>query len=276
MISQSIHSHGKQYFNHMTYSYSAGVDRAKLANAWRIVAGKYEILRSGFSHIDDAKIPFAMVTYPDDQVDLSIETQDSDAALSTSQKTNFGQCAVENLQRPPWRVILQPTQMHFSAHHALYDAQVLDLIIRDLATTLGDVSLHEAPSLESQLARSLVAVDDNSPAAKFWTTVGERSFVTRFPTLTPLKVVDHDLAETRFTCSVRRSKLEDGCRELGITMQAAGQAAWGRLLSAYTGEHEVTFGTVLSGRATDDADEVGFPCITTVPTPINAKKSKAD
>jgi len=53
-------------------------------------------------------------------------------------------------------------------------------------------------------------------------------------------------------------------------MQAAGQAAWARLLSQYTGEISSTFGTTLSGRSVhEDLDEISFPSITTVPVRCN-------
>jgi hypothetical protein len=53
---------------------------------------------------------------------------------------------------------------------------------------------------------------------------------------------------------------------LGYSIQAVGQAAWARILSAYLGEESVCFGVVLSGRdAIPDADLVAFPCLITVP-----------
>ena len=52
-------------------------------------------------------------------------------------------------------------------------------------------------------------------------------------------------------------------------MQAAGQHAWGSLLSAYLGQKSVTFGTIMSGRTSEDSDDIAFPCITTVPTVVD-------
>ncbi|KAK5001217.1 hypothetical protein LTR60_007439, partial [Cryomyces antarcticus] len=70
-----------------------------------------------------------------------------------------------------------------------------------------------------------------------------------------------------------RSKLEAGLRNANATLQAAGQAAWARILSSYTGELAVTFGVILSGRTTENAADVAFPCITTVPVGCQVDRS---
>lgn len=78
------------------------------------------------------------------------------------------------------------------------------------------------------------------------------------------------------TCRLRMSDLEKYCKTKGATVQAVGQATWGLLLSAYTGEPDALFGTVFSGRSKSSGPAVAFPSISTVPVRCIANKPDAD
>ena len=66
--------------------------------------------------------------------------------------------------------------------------------------------------------------------------------------------------------------LENFCKLKGATIQALGQASWALIISAYTGEANVTFGTVFSGRTGTSNQAAAFPSISTVPVPCSAGK----
>jgi non-ribosomal peptide synthetase component F len=103
---------------------------------------------------------------------------------------------------------------------------------------------------------------------EFWQSLAGEIHPTKFPDLHPTRIDKKELLTSSTICSHSLGKLEAGCRDAGVTLQAAGQIAWGRLLAAYTGEQNVVFGTVLSGRnLSTAAQDAVFPCLVTVPSP---------
>ena len=82
-----------------------------------------------------------------------------------------------------------------------------------------------------------------------------------------------DLRYEYLTCSLTLSSVKQFCQERGATIQALGQAAWALLLAAYTGDTNVTFGTLFSGKATSSAGEVAFPSVTIIPVPCSTSQS---
>ncbi|EGC41890.1 nonribosomal peptide synthetase [Histoplasma capsulatum var. duboisii H88] len=100
----------------------------------------------------------------------------------------------------------------------------------------------------------------------FWKEFGKDVCITKFPDMGPLHQ-EKRVGVVIKSCSKTLQSLQEGCRNAGVTLQAAGQVAWARILASYTGESRVTFGLVLSGRNTfEDAEKAVFPCLTTVPS----------
>ena len=59
-------------------------------------------------------------------------------------------------------------------------------------------------------------------------------------------------------------------------MQALGQTCWSLTLAHFLGKADVLFGTVLSGRETEDAEGIMFPTMNTVPIRAIAHGSYKD
>src|SRR5262249_11547977 len=156
----------------------------------------------------------------------------------------------------------------FSGLHVLYDAFSLDLIFSELyhlynSKPVPDVTPFE-PVLGSILANCL---DDDPEGDKFWRDTMKEAQPTKFPNMSPVRVPQPQVKELTRVSSRSLSYLQNGCRDAGSTLQAAGQTAWARLLSSYTGESNVTYGLVLSGRTMSvEAQRVVFPCLVTVPS----------
>lgn len=73
------------------------------------------------------------------------------------------------------------------------------------------------------------------------------------------------MRSTKRTSSLPASMIEEYCRQEGATIQAIGQATWALLVSAYTGEPNLIFGTVFSGRSGMQGQATAFPSLSTVP-----------
>jgi hypothetical protein len=159
--------------------------------------------------------------------------------------------------------------MHFSALHALYDAQSLETIFSDVLAAYEGRVLAQPASVPQTLGPILIESQKQIESSQeFWQSLAGEIHPTKFPDLHPTRIDKKELLTSSTICSHSLGKLEAGCRDAGVTLQAAGQVAWGRLLAAYTGEQNVVFGTVLSGRnLSTAAQDAVFPCLVTVPSP---------
>jgi aryl carrier-like protein len=272
LISQFLNSKSL-YVNHVTYEMDSSWTSEKLSHAWFALSKAHDMLRTGFALLDDTAIPFAMVTYREsissEQIDIS-HTATKLEKWRNDRTVQFHR----NLRRPPWAVLIEEAEgrllMHLTIFHGLYDAHSLDLILKDL-NAKDFAQLKPAPInfVLGELMMSARGEEvSQESSSHYWKKVLGDAVMNQFPSLTPLISTSGSTNVSSRLCSRTLRELENSCRQEGITLQAVGQAAWARLLSAYIGEPAVTFGVVLSGRDTIvGAEQVAFPCITTVPIP---------
>ena len=259
MIAQTLHSHGEQYVNSMWFELLPGTSLSKLKEAWMTVCMKHEMLRSGFVQTDNPKHPFAIVTCQEQSFSFPwIEGEQMPDIFSAG-------------HRPPWYLSVAKDEdkstIKFTAHHALYDAQSMKIILSDVAKAYSSQSPAPGLSIKSLLGSILVHERDYIEDKRaFWQQDENKIVVNRFPDLTPLQISGSTTSVRETFSKFCMSDLEELCKEKGVTVQAVGQAAWARLLTAYTGERSTTFGMTLSGRSVhEDADSIAFPTIVTLP-----------
>lgn len=168
--------------------------------------------------------------------------------------------------------------MHFSVLHALYDAQSLASIFSDVEAAYKGMDLAQPASIPATLGPILIESQRQSETAQdFWQELASETRPSKFPDLHPTRTDKRTLISASIISSQSIKALEHSCRELGVTLQAAGQVAWARLLAAYTGEQDVTFGTVLSGRNLSvAAQDAIFPCLVTVPSPVRVGETNRE
>ncbi|CZR63261.1 related to non-ribosomal peptide synthetase [Phialocephala subalpina] len=270
MLAQTMHSRGQEYVNSVWFEVLPDVDVTRLKQAWAVVCESHEMLRTGFCSTEDSKHPFVMVTYSSKIFPLPwIENE---LAAVTS----------ERLAQQPWTLLLSRkdnTQtIRFTAHHALYDAQSIQMILEDVAKVYKDEQLASRPPLVSMLGSILRHTQDDVEAKQqFWQRDENKIVVNRLPDLTPLRVSDTSSAVREVISKATITELEAECRKSGVTIQAVSQAAWARILAAYIGETATTFGMTLSGRSvSEDADKISFPSIVTLPVRCDVTGSNGD
>ncbi|KAL9072862.1 MAG: hypothetical protein Q9157_004942 [Trypethelium eluteriae] len=273
LIAESIRSQTRMYVNEIKMQLYEDIDLQRFNHAWRAVQQKYAMLRTGFTQINHSKFPMAMIEYNPSAVEIPWHLF-SDTVRTREVVEQNVTIILSALHKIPWRILLFPTERNYTmvllAHHAIYDAQLLQSILDDVANAYSDHKLSLAPSLDTAIAEILEDSNDESERNRqFWEHTGKRMAISRFPNLTPL-VVDHgeSYVEAR-KCQQSLAELEEGSRIVGTTMQAIAQAAWAQVLSCYIGETDVTFGVVLSGRTTDVREHAALPCIITVPVPCH-------
>ena len=262
MIAQSIHSQGQEYVNSMWLELVPNSSLSEFKEAWKVTSKEHEMLRTGFSTTDDPAHPFAMITYTKDEFELPW--------FEMADESNSKYAIVHQLSRPPWRLVVDKeahqTLVKFTAHHALYDAQSVQMILSDVANTYASRQVSSRQSISNLLGRILIDSENNSARQEFWDREENKIIVNRFPDLTPLRVMQTKDIVREVTSRASISELEECCKDNSVTVQAAGQVAWARLLSAYIGERSTTFGMTLSGRSVhENADSISFPSIVTLP-----------
>ncbi|QSZ28506.1 hypothetical protein DSL72_003003 [Monilinia vaccinii-corymbosi] len=260
MLAQSLHSDGHEYINSMSLELLKSHSIAEVRDAWIKVCKAHEMLRTIFAQTEDPTYPFVMVTFKKDSFAIPWFESREQAPLK----------GIDRLVNP-WDMTVNQkdnkTLLIFTAHHALYDAQSMQMIFSDFTKLYHFQAVASRPSINTLLSSVLQAskgAQDEKRA--FWQRPENRIVVNKFPDLTPLRVTALSNAVRELKSQASLKELEDRCRDLGVTMQAAGQATWARLLMAYTGENVTTFGMTLSGRSVcDDANMVAFPTIVTLP-----------
>ena len=277
MLAQSMQSDGKLYINHITYAMPEGASQSRIETAWRHVQANHQILRTSLLHLEDHTAPFVMAVFRADATALPVL-----AARDTTSLEKIELDATKLIHGSPhvpaWRLSIQMTKrggyMMLSMSHALYDAESLQMFAEDFYNTLRGSSIAHATSMDSLLRSTLTAERSHSPSTEaFWASKVSSLMPSRFPDLTPTVVTDGALRSEHHVCSLQFRDIKAFCRREEVTIQAVGQAAWALLLSAYVGETNVTFGTVLSGRTTDSFG-IAFPSITTIPVPCFVDRPK--
>jgi amino acid adenylation domain-containing protein len=272
MLAQSLHSSGSEYINSIWLELSPDVSISNLKTAWTTVTRGHEILRTGFANIEGPEHSFAMITHSNDNFSLPWADNEDDDPPPTG--------LLDRLSESPWSIVVRrgdhTSVLQFTAHHALYDAQSLQIILSDVAKSYKSNTL-SIPVFEPLLGAILAAGEDIELNKEFWQREENKIIVNRFPELTPLQILGSRNLVLEIQSSAFTSDLEGACQTCGVTMQAAGQTAWARLLAAYTGETSTTFGMTLSGRSVhEDANRIAFPSIVTLPVRCDVTGTNRD
>ncbi|KAI1451502.1 hypothetical protein F4805DRAFT_463728 [Annulohypoxylon moriforme] len=272
MISQFLRSGGADYLNFISFTLKLELDPHRVVGAWTRLASRHQILRTGFAAVNHRDSSYAMIVYPsaDFPTPVSICYQ-SDTFNESEWRAEVISEVLGALSKPPWQVVIvdrmrYPLTMHIAMHHALYDERSLQRLLRDLAAILageaeGDENLPILPALSA----CLNPVHSQPASEAFWKGKAGDLVINKFPPMTPLYVTERVKSSMSETCHSSSKTLRHNAAEAGVTIRAALQATWTRILSAYLGEASVCFGVVLDGRTTKEEQEIIFPMVTTLP-----------
>lgn len=281
MISQFLTSKGAHYFNYASWTLKSKVCPKQVAEAWSHLAARHQILHSGFVPVNHQDTSYAIAVYLKEEFPAPVSIRHFDSFDSSKWHAEAASRALEMLSVPPWQVLIvedgsgQAT-MHLAMHHALYDANSLHILLYELAHALSSIPDGNPVPIQSVLSSYLDPAHLQPASEAFWREKAENLVVNKFPIMTPLHVNDHVRSVTSLTCGTPLVNLRNRAAEADITMRAALQAAWTRVLSAYLGEASVTFGAVLDGRHTKEEQDTVFPLVTTLPILARNSDSNAE
>ncbi|KAM0248569.1 hypothetical protein ACHAP5_003294 [Fusarium lateritium] len=273
MLASFIQSGGDNYLNAVRYMTTENTTLESLATAWRLLQERHPMLRTGFIPVQHPDTSFAMVRHAPGSMETPLRfIQDSsDERVDLLQlKADVSGDILSSLHRPPWTVLVvqtpECTTMNLIAHHALYDAQTLHMMLGELSQLMQGKEPAQNSSIEPALSVILGnSLNDKSSEKAFWEAKASSTVVNKFPIMTPLRVEQRQVLTDVATASLSFSELKKATQASNVTIQAAIQAAWTRVLASYVGENSVVFGVALSGRTVDETRDAAFPCLNTVP-----------
>lgn len=276
MIAQFIKTQGQAYYNHVLFELDTELDLERLQSAWATIVQSFDILRAKFLAVDQKGCQYALEVPStvkhsfcsiEKVLDLQNVVEHRIESLTTALLNDLGRqsCEVAIFDSGTARSML------FSAHHAIYDGNTLEVLFSDLAKIYRGQPIVRYEPLETSIPDLWSIYHDEGrqeKSANYWKQTMAKSNFTPFPNLN--NRIDQSTAFTveTHTLVLPLSSIESQCRSHGVTFSTLAMSAWAKLLSAYTGEAAATFGVVLSGRTGTDLDSALCPCITTVPAPF--------
>lgn len=276
MIAQFLSSEGKYYYNHSLFQLADAVDVEALRSAWQQVVQRFSILRSSFVPDDELDSQYAVVI--NKHVDFWCDRSETAVDEAGRDIEQLNQTLAQDITRPSFRLTLYSDKhVLMSAHHAIFDAESIELITAAVERVLAANAIH-TPDTTVSAARELFRITSETQKSgkSFWSKVLKDAAPATFPDLNVLKQAQPTYEEQRHKFTATYKQLSELCQTRDLNLQHAALVAWAKLLSALTGEAKVAFGMVLSGRLDEALAQAVVPCLTTVPVSIEIDGTAAE
>jgi amino acid adenylation domain-containing protein/non-ribosomal peptide synthase protein (TIGR01720 family) len=288
MLFHSLHAPASGvYVQQLSLTLRGKLDFAAFERAWQEVTQRHATLRTAFvwENLDE---PLQLVqrrtSLPWEKNDWRgfsrKEQQDKLASYLVADRAHGFELSTAPLIRM-WlsRLTDETYQLVWSYHHLLLDGWSLPIILKEV------LSFYEASRPDQELRLDLsqpylnyinwLRRQDLSEAEAFW-----RKSLAGFHAPTPLGVDSvarssparesgHAELQTHLSLA-QTAQLQSFGRQHQLTLSTLLQGAWALLLSRYSGEREVLFGSTVSGRSAEvtGAERMVGPFINTVPVRV--------
>lgn len=262
------------------------VEVPHLRRAWETVVERHPVFRTAFRFErsdDPVQVVYEQVQVPWQENDWRGLTKQCQAARLADFLASDRQRGFDMSEAPLLRLTLMRTdeaeyQLIWTFHHALLDGRSFPKILNEAFAFYE--AYRAGQTLERELPRPYrdyiewLRVQDTSKSETYW-----RQLLKGFSTPTPLVVDKAAVAQAqvnrqgdeKVTLSAdQTAALNRFAQEQGVTLNTLLQGAWALLLSRYSGEEEVVFGTVRACRKSSiaGADEMVGIFINTLPMRI--------
>ncbi|HIK07101.1 MAG TPA: amino acid adenylation domain-containing protein [Trichormus sp. M33_DOE_039] len=252
------------YFEQRSCLIRGNLNLAAFRQAWQHVVERHSVLRTGF-HYSELEKPLQVVY---DYLELPWQELDWCGVETTEQKaklTEFLECDCNsgfNLQQPPLMrcavIRLQPNQFQFiwSHHHLLMDGWCNGILLTEVFTLYKAFCQGQDATLPPPIpyGNYILWLQQQNPeqAESYW-----RKHLQDFTAPTVLGIGDWGLGtgdweevdERKSSVNSQQTEqLQNFVRQHRLTFNTLVQGAWALLLSRYSSENDVLFGTTVSGR----------------------------
>ncbi|KAK5701155.1 NRPS protein [Elasticomyces elasticus] len=272
LLADMLRSGYKDYYNHDILRLREDVDLERLKAAWQSVVDSAPILRTGFLQLANihTDATFAQIVWQPRPLRYTEFTSTSTALNSVTQEVS-----ADDKTATPMRLSLinegSVRYLVLSLAHAQYDGHSLALLHEDVRAAYYH-NLQPRPCYDLLIQTALEATV--AKARSFWASHLSGVEVRTFPHREV-----HALEDTYRSERVSRlatSTVRSFCKQHGVSMQALAQTCWSALLSHYVRSFEVVFGVVLACRDSEEAEQMMFPAMNTVPMRASLHGSRLD
>ncbi|MGZ3460763.1 MAG: condensation domain-containing protein, partial [Archangium sp.] len=253
------------YFEQLAWTMRGPLDLEAFRQAWRASLERHAPLRTSF-HWEGLESPLQVVHA---RAELPFELLDWRELSASEQQAHFQRLLDEDrqrgfeLRRAPllrltvMRLAEDAHRILWSHHHLLLDGWSLGVLLEDVfalyetARSGGSARASSRPPFRDYIA--WLGRRDSSADEAFW-----RSTLDGFSTPTPLPADTHAVVprgqpSTQHTLEAVLSPEEStallaSARRQQLTLHTLALASWALVLSRYSGEDDVLFGTTVAGR----------------------------
>lgn len=270
LIADMLRSDFQDYYNSDVLKLRKDVNVDQLKSAWQSVIDATPILRTSFVQVEDPDIDavFAQVVHRPEPFNFEEPTAESleDLAsyLEQVRQDVASSFTAKSMLRLAFAAVGDDIYLILSLAHAQYDGHSLALIHQDVARAY-DNALVPRPLYDDAIEMALSAT--STEALAFWRGSLSGAKISRFGNNQGSPITSTTNRGERIS-SVKASTARSFCQRLGVSTQALAQTSWAILLSHYVHELEVVFGVVLACRDSEDAEQVMFPTMNTVPVRV--------
>jgi amino acid adenylation domain-containing protein/non-ribosomal peptide synthase protein (TIGR01720 family) len=245
------------YFEQRSCLIRGNLNKAAFRQAWQRVVERHSVLRTAF-HYSELEKPLQVVY---DNVELPWQELDwcgLEAAKQQAKLTEFLESDCNsgfNLQQPPLmrcaviRLEANKYQFIWSHHHLLMDGWCNGILLTEVFTLYKAFCQSEDVTLPSPIpyGNYILWLQQQNPeqAESYW-----RKQLQDFtaPTVLGIRSVNVERLYATSLQGIGYEAMQNFVRQHRLTLNTLVQGAWALLLSRYSGENDVLFGTTVSGR----------------------------
>ncbi|HEU0088804.1 MAG TPA: non-ribosomal peptide synthase/polyketide synthase, partial [Pseudonocardiaceae bacterium] len=283
---------GRAYFNQLRLRLSGVSDPQAFGAAWQRVVDRTPILRSGvvWDGVDEPlQVVHRAVTLPIthyDWRDLPVVDRDRELrrVLAADNAASMDLTAAPLMRMVIARLPGDEVVLVWTSHHIVLDGwstgEVFAEVCELYAALVNDRAPELAPRRPFRDYLQWLGQQDQREAEDYW-----RHVLSAFDAPTPLpcdrQAVEAHRTESSASMPIElsvewSSRLHEVAKRSGLTLNTVVQGAWALLLSRYSGERDVVFGTTVAGRPAElpGVEEMVGMFINTVPTRVQVREGQ--
>ena len=252
------------YFEQISCAFTGHLQLEKFKQAWQRLADRHPLLRTRFLW-SQLETPLQIVgrelDFPWEELDWRDRPVAEIPAALEALKAEYRQAGFDLAQGPLLRFAIvhtvEKSYFIWNTHHVLLDGWSTHQLFNE-ALTIYEALLRDTPPALPAVRPfrdhiGWLQQQDEGAAEAFW-----RRHLAGFDEATPLQVDKRTVAEqvsygqkSRLISPADSAALTGLAQRERLTLNTIIQGSWGLLLSRYSGNEEVLFGTTVSGRPAD-------------------------